>query len=156
MGTIILKIAIAVGIFAFAMPAFAQQSLTTDEAIQYVELNPEIIEFAAEREQEPLAEVVAEWIAGQPVAYGSLLDRIRDRNRPPEDVEDDQRSILDKINDRRKKIKDAKTDLQVAKSEKWAAFAQVIYAAAFLAVVVFVGLLVLKIVNAVCKVMGWD
>ena len=102
----------------FWAPQREPQLLTTDEAIQYVEINPEIIEYAANRDDQPLTITVSDWIAEQPVSYSGILKRIRDRQRPKEDVDKDEGGIPDKINQRRKELKEAKADLQDAKAEK--------------------------------------
>ena len=102
----------------FWAPQREPQLLTTDEAIQYVEINPEIIEYAANRDEQPLTITVSDWIAEQPVSYSGILKRIRDRQRPKEDVDKDEGSILDKIHKRRIENKKARTELNKSKAEK--------------------------------------
>lgn len=102
----------------FWAPQREPQLLTTDEAIQYVEINPEIIEYAANRDDQPLTITVSDWIAEQPVSYSGILKRIRDRQRPKEDVDKDEGGILDKIHERRIENKKAKTELNKSKGEK--------------------------------------
>ena len=95
-----------------------QPLLTDDEAIQYVEVHPEIIEFAASREEEPLTVTVDAWLTSQPASYSGILKRIRDRRRPKEDVDKDKGGILDKIHERRIENKKARTELNKSKGEK--------------------------------------
>ena len=141
----------------FWAPQRAPQLLTTDEAIQYVEINPEIIEFAANRDEQPLTIIVSDWIAEQPDNYsGTVAGRIRDRRRNKEDVDQERKTILDKINQRRKELKEAKAELQDAKAEKWKSFAAVIYASAVLLGVLFAGLIVYKVFNVIFNAMGWE
>ena len=104
---------ILLGVFSTQQPL-----LTDDEAIQYVEAHPEIIEFAASREEEPLTVTVDAWITSQPANYSGILKRIRDRRRPKEDVDKDKGGILDKIHERRIENKKARTELNKSKGEK--------------------------------------
>ena len=110
-----LLLTILLGVFSTQQPL-----LTDDEAIQYVEAHPEIIEFAASREEEPLTVTVDAWLTSQPANYSGILKRIRDRRRPPAEVENEKKKILGNINNRRIEKLDAKTDLQKAKAQKWA------------------------------------
>ena len=123
----------------FWLPQQAPQLLTTDEAIQYVEINPEIIEFAASREEEPLTITVDAWLTSQPANYSGIRKRIRDRLRPKVDVDKDEGSILDKIHERRIENKKARTELNKSKGEKRKGFLYLaigvgIFAIVFLAI----------------------
>lgn len=108
--------------FLCLLGLFAQQEeiplISDDEAVQYVEAHPEIIEFAANREEEPLTVTVDAWLTSQPKNYSGIIKRIRDRRRPKEDVESDKGGILDRIHERKIENKKARVEINKSKAEK--------------------------------------